>query len=491
MNLRDEVHDLLRKIGPGQMMTTAYDTAWVGRLIELGDPLGHRALDWLREHQLADGSWGAEYPVYHHDRVICTLAAMNALARRGRPADRERLRRAETALEQHIKELQSDPAGETIGFEMIVPTLLREAKTLGALHRDELDVINALAPRRAAKLAMLPKKMISRYVTVAFSAEMAGPDGVDLLDVDHLQESDGSISYSPSATAFYALHVRPNDRAALEYLRRVAPEGKAPNVSTFDVFEQAWTLWNLSLTGGLDAEILELCQPHLDFLQNAWVPGSGAGFAANYAPKDGDETSLVYEVLNSFDRKVDTEAVLSYEEPYYFRCFALESNPSVSATVHVLSALRQGGFEVSHPAIEKIITFLGVGRVQRPFWFDKWHASPYYVTAHAIIACAGYHDTLAQAAVQWLLNTQRKDGSWGYYMPTAEETAYCLQALTVWHQHSGNIPYEVFLRGGEWLRENMAPPYFPLWIGKCLYCPELVVRSSILSALLLVDGVLE
>jgi hypothetical protein len=133
MNLRDEVHDLLRKIGPGQMMTTAYDTAWVGRLIELGDPLGHRALDWLREHQLADGSWGAEYPVYHHDRVICTLAAMNALARRGRPADRERLRRAETALEQHIKELQSDPAGETIGFEMIVPTLLREAKTLGAL----------------------------------------------------------------------------------------------------------------------------------------------------------------------------------------------------------------------------------------------------------------------------------------------------------------------------------------------------------------------
>jgi hypothetical protein len=105
---------------------------------------------------------------------------------------------------------------------------------------------------------------------------------------------------------------------------------------------------------------------HLDFLQNAWVPGSGAGFAANYAPKDGDETSLVYEVLNSFDRKVDTEAVLSYEEPYYFRCFALESNPSVSATVHVLSALRQGGFEVSHPAIEKIITFLGVGRVQRP-----------------------------------------------------------------------------------------------------------------------------
>ncbi|HNT75152.1 MAG TPA: prenyltransferase/squalene oxidase repeat-containing protein [Anaerolineae bacterium] len=491
MNLRDEVHDLLRKIGPGQMMTTAYDTAWVARLIELGDPLGHRALDWLREHQLEDGSWGAEYPIYHHDRVICTLAAMNALARRNRPADRPRLRRAESALEYHISRLNLDPAGETIGFEMIVPTLLREAKTLGALHRDELAVINALAPRRAAKLAVLPKKMISRYVTVAFSAEMAGMDGLDLLDVDHLQESDGSISYSPSATAFYALHVRPNDPVALEYLRRVAPDGKAPNVAPFDMFEQAWSLWNLSLTGELDAETLQLCQSHLDFLQNAWIPGRGAGFAANYESKDSDVTSLVYEVLSRFGRQVDFAAILGYEEPYYFRCYALESNPSVSANIHVLASLRQAGLELTHPAIQKAARFIEVARDTRSFWFDKWHASPYYVTAHAIIACSGYNDTLVQDAVKWLLSTQNPDGSWGYYMPTAEETAYCLQALVVWHKHGIDIPSEVFSRAGAWLQENMDPPYFPLWVGKCLYCPELVVRSTILSALILVNGVLQ
>lgn len=487
MNLRDEVHDLLRKIGPGQMMTTAYDTAWVGRLIELGDPIGHRALDWLREHQLEDGSWGAAQPVYHHDRVICTLAAMNALARRGRPADRERLRHAESALEEHIKGLHLDPAGETIGFEMIVPTLLREAKTLGALHRGELDVINALAPRRAAKLAMLPKKMISRYVTVAFSAEMAGPDGVSLLDVDNLQESDGSISYSPSATAFYALHVRPHDRAALEYLHRVAPEGMAPNVSPFDVFEQAWCLWNLAITKSLDAEALKLCQPYLDFLQLAWETGVGIGFVANYAPKDGDDTSLVYEIFSLLNRKTDLEAVLHYEGAYHFRGFDLESTPPMSANVHALAALRQAGLRPENPPVAKIVNFLHKTRVEKAFWFDKWHSSPYYVTVHTIIACAGYENSLAAPAVAWILNQQKQDGSWGYYMPTAEETAYCLQALVKWMQAGFEVPTSAIKNGTQWLLDHMETPYPPLWLGKCLYGPQMVVRSAILSALMLVE----
>ncbi len=487
VNLREEVHKLLRKIGPGHMMSTAYDTAWIARLSELGEQIGALALEWLRENQLPDGAWGAPQPVYAHDRVISTLAAMNALARRGRAADRERLRRAEDALEYYIAQLHTDMAGETIGFEMIVPTLLHEAKSLGAIHRDEMHVINKLMPRRASKLAVLPKKMISRFVTVAFSAEMAGPDGMALLDVDHLREKDGSVSYSPSATAYYALYIRRNDKNTLEYLRRIAPTGAAPNVSTFDIFEQAWTLWNLALIANLDSDSVQLCRPHLDFMQKAWVPGEGAGFAADYAPKDGDETSLVYEVLTHYGRKVDLEAVLSYEEPDNFRCFALESSPSVSANVHILSALRCAGFEANHPSVRKIMRFLEVAKNERPFLLDKWHASPYYVTSHAIIACAGYNDALVQNAVQWIVDTQRQDGSWGYFIPTAEETAYCLQALAIWNRNGGQAPRQILKTGATWLKDHIEPPYPPLWIGKCLYCPEMVNKSAILSALILVD----
>lgn len=487
MNLHQEVLKLLRAIGPGYMTATAYDTAWVARLGELGEPIGEKALMWLRENQLSDGSWGATQPYYHHDRVVCTLSAVNALARRGRTQDRKRLRKAEEALEKVTKGLKKDPAGETIGFELIVPTLIHEAKALGAIHRYEDEVLKQLAPKRAAKLSTLPKGMVNRSVTVAFSSEMAGHDGRNLLDAENLQEMNGSIGHSPSATSYFALYICHQNPAALDYLNRVAPEGKAPNVAPFDIFEPAWVLWNLMLIKSLEAEILALFEPHLDFLESTWVPGKGIAHAAEYTPKDGDDTSLVYEVLTHAGRTVDLDAVQSYEHVYYYRCFNLESNPSISANIHVLGALRYAGLEITHPSVQKVLNFLREIRTEDTFWYDKWHASPYYATTQAIIACAGYADKLAHDAVSWLLETQSQNGSWGYYLPTAEETAYCLQALSIWRRQGHPVPKEALKRGVGWLQEHKEPPYPPLWIGKCLYCPELVVQSTILSALILQD----
>jgi halimadienyl-diphosphate synthase len=490
MELHQGVRDLLQEIGPGRMTSTAYDTAWIARLGALDGPMGERALEWLRAHQLADGSWGASEPRYYHDRAICTLAAMTALARQGRAQDRTRCQRAQRALEAVTKRLAADPAGETIGFEMIAPTLLAEAEALGVVLRHNGRFLRRLAGQRAAKLASLPRGMVSRFVTAAFSAEMAGPDGLQLLDVENLQEANGSVGHSPSATAYFALHVRRQDTAALRFLSDVAAhgDGGVPDAMPFDLFERAWTLWNLALTGPLDGGTRALCEPHLDFLGAAWRPGQGVGFAAGYTPEDGDGTSVAYEVLTRFARPVDLEAVLRCEGDHHFRCYALEANPSVSTNVHVLSALRQAGLGVGHPSVQKVLRFLQrtppLG--PRPFWVDKWHASPYYPTAHAVIACAGYADALVGDAISWILATQNVDGSWGYYAPTAEETAYCLQALVVWRRHGGPVAGDVLRQGAAWLAEHAEPPYPPLWIGKCLYCPVLVVRSAVLSALMLV-----
>jgi halimadienyl-diphosphate synthase len=470
------------------MLPTAYDTAWVARLAALGEPIGRQALEWIRAHQLEDGSWGAPQPYYHHDRAVSTLAAVTALAQQGDEQDQASLERARGGLRRALEGLNDDPAGETIGFEMIVPTLLNEAQSLGAIDHQGPDVIRHLIPKRSAKLALLPDSMISRFVTLGFSAEMAGSDGIHLLDIDNLQQSNGSVSYSPSATAYFALYVRRRDPDALRYLERIAGDGCAPNVAPFDIFETAWVLWNLRFVS-LSRTTKALCQPHLEFLERNWDPGRGAGFAVGYAPRDGDETSIVFQVLTHFGRSADVEAVLHYETPFYFRCFDLESTPSISTNVHALSALREAGLDQDHPAVQKLLSFLRGIRGGNSFWFDKWHASPYYSTAHAIIACMGYDDELASEALHWILDTQNPDGSWGYYqMPTAEETAYCLQALAVWHKHEQKTLVEALRRGSTWLTHHIDPPYPPLWIGKCLYCPELVVRSAILGALVLATG---
>ena len=179
------------------------------------------------------------------------------------------------------------------------------------------------------------------------------------------------------------------------------------------------------------------------------------------------------------------QALLHYELENHFRCYDLERDPSISANIHILGALRQAGFKPEHPAVQKIIHFLAGKRYLNTFWFDKWNISPYYPTTHMIITAERFVDEIVANAVEWIVSTQNLDGSWGYYCPTAEETAYCLQALIQWQRATGRVPLAVIDRGLDWLALHAEPPYQPLWIGKCLYCPMEVVRSAIISALIM------
>jgi len=487
MDLRQDIDNLLQEIGPGQNITRSpYDTAWVARLAELDEPLGREALGWLRRAQLADGSWGAGELRYYHDRLICTLAAMATLARQGSDRDQASLRRASMALDTMIHGLRADPV-ETIGFEMIVPTLLAEVEDLGWGPSQGSGILNRFKRYRRAKLASLPDGIINRHVTVAFSTEMIGTDGLHLLDLDDLQESNGSVAYNPAATAFYACYVQRGDPGAVRYLQSVAVEGAVPYTAPIDVFELGWTLWNLATGRRQDDRELALCQPHLDFLESRWIPGQGIAAVSNLTLTDGDTTALVFDVLTRYGREVDLEGVLHYDAGDHFRCFGLEANPSISTNIHVLGALRRAGLGLDQEPVRTILTFLERTQTLQMFWFDKWHASPYYTTAHAVLSLAGLADDLLDDAIYWIVTTQNRDGSWGFYLPTAEETAYCLQALSIWVQKGGQVPRQVIERGAAWLQERAEPPYVPLWIGKSLYAPVLVVRSAILDALALVQ----
>jgi halimadienyl-diphosphate synthase len=485
-SLQRQFAQLLSQLGSSSITPSAYDTGWLARLGELDRKLSDPALAWLREHQLDDGSWGTPGFVYHHERLICTLSAMVALARSGHDADKARLARGSAAVIAAEARLGNDCAGATIGFELIVPTLLHEARALelpglGATR----GVLADLEARRAHKLARLPEGVVNRSVTLAHSAEMLGGDALSLLDVGNLQEANGSVGYSPAATAFYATSVRRGDSRALAYLRAVARDGAVPYCAPIDVFELGWGLWNLALTAVKAADLLELCQPHLQFMRERWDGARGTAACAGLTLRDGDTSAIVYDVLTHYGHEVSVEGVLGYEVAEHFQCFALESNASVSTNVHVLGALRAAGYATNHPRVQKVLRFLRATRKDGAVWFDKWHASPYYTTAHAVIGCLQYDRELAADAVRWLVRTQREDGSWGYFLSTAEETAYALQALTVWGRAGNAVSRQVTERGAAWLAEHAEPPYPPLWIGKSLYTPNLVVRSAILSALML------
>jgi halimadienyl-diphosphate synthase len=495
MDLNAEIKKLLEEIGPGRMSSTAYDTAWVARLVDYDREMSNNALSWLCENQLPDGSWGAAEPFYYHDRVISTLAAMIALTHRGRRAqDKAQIEKGLLALERitsgATSGLAADPNGATVGFEMIVPTLVAEAERLGIIRQQGNRILGRLRRLRDAKMAKLQGLKINRYITPAFSAEMAGDDQLGLLDIENLQENNGSVANSPAATAHFAMFVKPSNLQALDYLKTLRNlDGGIPFAAPFDIFERAWVLWNLLLGGNsFQKDFSSDIERHLQFLQSAWCPESGVGFSTSYTPCDGDDTSLTFEVLSRLGVSPDIGPVQKYENETHYICYPLEINASISVNAHVLGALKQAGYDSRHPSVKKVLNYLRTNQYPDGYWVDKWHISPFYPTAHIIINCADWDKAMCEKAMDWMLKMQQSTGAWGYFgIPTAEETAYCLQALEVWRRRGNKVPVAHLISGAQWLERNYTESLHQLWIGKVLYCPENVVHSAMVNALSMVE----
>ena len=483
--------ELLRDMSLGTMSNTAYDTAWVARLGDIDHDMSSHALEWIGENQLHDGSWGARNVYYYHDRVVSTLSAMIALTHQGRRArDKKQIENGLLALEQitdnATQGLSSAPSGPTVGFELIAPTLVAEAEKLGIIKQQGDRILGRLKKLREIKMAKLAGLKINRHITAVFSAEMAGTDSTNLLDIDHLQEPNGSVGCSPSSTAYFARYLKPGDEKALNYLKSISKDGGVPNFAPFDIFERCWVLWNLSLLDNFKPEETALIESHMDYLSQRWVPKTGIGFASDCAMYDSDDTSVTQRVLLRFGREADIESILSYEEEQYFRCVQHEASPSVGVNIHILGALKLAGFDRDHPSIQKILNFLRETRNEGGYWFDKWHVSPYYITSHVVIECLEYDLQLCQGAIDWILKNQSANGAWGYFgFPTAEETAFCLQALKIWRRNGNPVPDGRIEMASIWLSENAKPPYPWMWIAKTLYYPELIIQSSIMTALAL------
>ena len=77
-DLENDARQLLNELDHTAISNTVYDTAWVARVPEgngSSAPAFPEALEWLRQNQYPDGSWGA--PInYYHDQIISTLSAM-------------------------------------------------------------------------------------------------------------------------------------------------------------------------------------------------------------------------------------------------------------------------------------------------------------------------------------------------------------------------------------------------------------------------------
>ena len=472
------------QIGKGEMAGTAYDTAWVASVPDPEHPdrpAFPQSLEWLRLHQHSDGSWGAEIE-YYHDRVLSTLIACIVLAEWRTDEWMEyQIEAGLKSIWRNATGLQRD-ANDLVGFELILPTLLQRARALGfRLPYSHFDLYEV---QRKRKLELIPQTALySRYVTSTFSLEFLG-DQADRSQLNgDLQEDNGSIASSPSATS-YLLRQTGNGRARA-YINTLVhrAKGAIPAAIPIDIFERAWSLYNLYLVENRFPPEAHTC---IDELAGRWTD-RGVGFGTFSSVQDLDDTSLAFDMLVRAGKQPDPSVLQLYELEDHFMCQAYERNPSISAHVHLLDALSASPcFPGWQRMVDKTVGFLERSKTFGTFWFDKWHASPYYTTSHAIIAALETAPLLVQEAIAWLIQTQRPNGGWGYLADTTEETALSLQALIVYHRTGGAVPSKVFAQAVNYLErsaERQNAHYRALWLCKALYSPTWIVHSTVLGTL--------
>jgi halimadienyl-diphosphate synthase len=492
MDLTAHACDLVRNLN-GRMNASPYDIAWLARLPS-DSASGARwpdLIDWLLDHQWPDGSWGGKIP-YYHDRILCTLMAIIALKERHQgTGDGRAIQQGESYIWRNLHFLHYDPI-ELVGFELIFPTLLAQARTLN------LDVPGhscGYGGIRAAKLRLLPvESMYSPATSVAFSLEFLGARG-ESGRLRLMLGQNGSIANSPATTA-YLVFQGGGDREALDYLERMrAQPGGIPHFYPLRTFEIAWVLEHLTFAGlsltaenGIDLSLWDELE--------AAVDAGGVSMDPAFGINDGDTTAVASRVLALSGRPLSPAILHRFEDPQtrIFRTFDFERNASVSTNAHALEALAlMPDYPDRQEVWDRVVTMLLAARKYQSYWIDKWHASPMYATSHVLISLLHSNEPLVSeciGSVDWLIHVQRNDGSWGHFdRGTAEETAYALLALLHYHRRFGMSDVGVLDRGAAylWRAGEIDQSYPDLWIAKSLFAPEGVVKSAILAAMLLYE----
>lgn len=475
------------------MGPSPYDIAWVARVPadDGKNPHWPELVEWLVEHQWLDGSWGGAI-CYYHDRILCTLAAIIALKERGLGQEAEQaIERGERYIWHNLHRLRHDPF-ELVGFELILPTLLVGALDLG------LDVPKhtcGYGETRHEKLSLIPPDLLySSKVTTVHSLEFLGKEG----DPEKMQRAlaiNGSLGNSPATTSYYLLQGGKDDRA-MAYLESIfAHNEHVIYLHPFRAFELAWVLHSLAFCG---ESLSDLASESVWEALQSNLGRQGTGLDPTFGIEDSDTTSVTMLLLRLAGYPVDPTILVRFEDQdrHVFRTYDYERNVSISTNVHVLEALDLlPDYPDREESQDRILSYLMTHRTFDTYWVDKWHASPYYATAHVL---AGISEAAPRMlgeclrAVEWLVHTQREDGSWGFFnQGTAEETAYALKTL-LYCRDFFSLDDDILRRGAAYLyREAINGDdgyhYPPLWLGKPLYVPRDIVRSSILAALILYE----
>ncbi|WFE19698.1 prenyltransferase/squalene oxidase repeat-containing protein [Solwaraspora sp. WMMD937] len=503
----------------GRTDVSVYETA---RLVSLAPWLtGHRArVRHLLASQQPDGSWGGPGGY----ALVPTLSAVEALLGvRAVPPVRssatplldatslpDATMRGLTAAHRILAATTGGTLPDTPAADLIVAALVDRInqrirhrpglpasdpplRLRGALDSDRLDAVRRLS----AGGRPVPTKLLHAYETFADQVAPPSRPAVAPVPAHPLAGSGtggqaGTVGGSPAATAAWLATIDPvrtevDPMPARRYLETVVRQhhGPVPCATPVAVFERAWVLTTL-----LRADVAMLVPPELPGSLRAALTPAGAATGAGLPP-DADTTAVVLHCLALLGQPADPAVLLGFRVGDHIATWPGEDGASVTTNAHALDTLQAvgGGRRAADLDVlrRSISTWLCDQQQPDGSWQDRWHASPYYATAACALAlsAAGTGARPAAAvlrAVDWVLRTQRPDGSWGRWHGTAEETAYAVRILLDTTDPPSDRMLRAARRGAAHLVPSTADQGPALWHDKDLYQPITVVAAEIVAA---------
>ncbi|PRX43718.1 prenyltransferase/squalene oxidase-like repeat protein [Prauserella shujinwangii] len=495
----------------GSFAPSCYET---GRVVTLAPSApGHpERVRFLLAGQRADGTWGGPDGY----ALVPTLSATEAMLTTLRLGTGDGIgstrvaRAAGAGLRALTRLLSGRPAlPDTVAVELIVPALVGDLNAqLATLDRAPLPGLDSWRGHRLPVPGGANEDLLARLRAAVrhgepvphklwHSLEVVGEAARGAPSVEPV--AGGGVGCSPAATAAWLDEraLRTPGHPGLRYLRTAqAADGGMPVAAPLALFERSWVLSTLADAGirfPVPADLV--ASMHAEFGEHGAAGGHGL-------PPDVDDTATALYALTLLHSPRSAECLWEYDTGDHFRCFPAERTPSTSANAHVLQAVGallgtraalpgRGRYEA---AARRVTAWLREHQHPDGSWTDKWHASPYYATACCATALAAYGGAAGagavHAAVDWVLGTQRADGSWGHWEGTSEETAYAIRTLlrTGAARPGGAVERAAALGGAYLLAQGDRTDFPALWHDKDLYTPVRIVRTEVLAALHLVSA---
>ncbi|KAF8019881.1 hypothetical protein BT93_G0541 [Corymbia citriodora subsp. variegata] len=328
---------MLWSMSDGEISISAYDTAWVALVEDVGGsgkPQFPEALRWIVDNQLPDGSWGDDLIFSPHDRIINTLACVVAL--KYWKIHPDKCEKGMSFFKDNISKLGEENSEHMpIGFEVAFPSLIETARKLEIEICDDCPVLREIYAKRNLKLNKIPKDIMHQVPTTLLHS-LEGMEGLNWEKLLKLQSADGSLLFSPSSTAFALMQTK--DANCLNYLSRAVQRfnGGVPNVYPVDLFEHLWAVDRLQRLG-ISRYFKDEIKECMSYVYRYWSD-KGICWARNSRISDIDDTAMGFRLLRLHGHEVSADVFKQFKRGNEFSTFMGQSTEAVTGMFNLYRA---------------------------------------------------------------------------------------------------------------------------------------------------------